>query len=476
MSNAPTTLPADSIRSLLRDNPAGRVHLLGIGGVGMAALAGLLRARGFMVDGCDLQRNRFTARLEETGIQVAIPHDPAHLEPVPTCCVCSTAVPLNQPECGAACDQGIPLARRGDVLAALLRDEAAIAICGTHGKTTTTAMTVHTLRATCGLPTFLVGGDWEAPGRVFEQGPLPLTVVEADESDGTLAVYNPAWTVVTGIDYDHMEHFASESAFLNVFAAVLRQTQHTIIYCRDDPRLTDLVGRTDSGINRVAYGLHSTADWRAMDLESDGAATWFTLMHLNQEIGRFRLPVPGRHNVQNALAALSVVAVQGGDVKQAAAALAEFQPVRRRFESLGTWRGVPIYSDYAHHPTEIKALLQTARSLARRRVLAIFQPHRYTRTRTLGPDFPAAFEGVDWLVLAPVYPASESPLPGGTTENLAQHFAAGRPGIRCSCARDLSDAWRLFVGEAQPGDILLLVGAGDIEQLAEHVRADDETI
>ena len=442
----------------------------------MAALAGLLHTRGFAVDGCDLQRNRHTARLEETGIQVAIPHDPAHLEPVPVCCVCSTAVPLNQPECRAACAQGIPLARRGDVLAAVLQDDYAVAICGTHGKTTTTAMAVHALRATCGLPTFLVGGEWEAPGRVFAPGPLPVTVVEADESDGTLAAYTPSLTVVTGIDYDHMEHFSDEATFLDVFAAVLRQTQRCIVYCRDDPRLTDLVQRAETATPRVSYGLHPVANWRAVDLEPDGAATWFTLMQADRELGRFRLPVPGRHNVQNALAALSVVAVQGGSVQQAAAALADFQPVRRRFELLGTWRGITVYSDYAHHPTEIKALLQTARPLARGRVLAIFQPHRYTRTQTLGPDFPAAFEGADWLVLVPVYAASESPLAGGTTEDLAQHFATQMPDLRCSCADGWSAAWRMVVDEAQPGDILLLVGAGDIEQLAERVRNDDETI
>ncbi len=471
MTNGPITLTHDALQQFVQMPTNKRVHLLGVGGVGMSGLAAFLQARGFTVDGCDLLTNRYTAWLETQGIRVLNGHDPAHLEPAPDWCVRSTAVPLTNPECEAAQAHGIPLAQRGAVLAALLRSEYAVAVSGTHGKTTTTALTAHAVRAACGDPTFFVGGDWEAPGRVFARGTYPVTIAEADESDGTLAHYHPAIMVLTGIDFDHMEHFADETTFVEVFATVLRQTKERVIYCRDDPRLCALVAqRPDVGIS---YGLHPEAQWGATDCVVAGHTTTFTLLRAGEALGRYTLSLPGVHNVQNALAALCVVDQLQGDVMRAADALRTFQPVRRRFERVGHWQRVPVYSDYAHHPTEIKALLEAARGLGHRRILAIFQPHRYTRTRALGAQFPAAFAAADWVVLTPVYAASESPLPGGTTEDLAQWFEQTPDHPAYECAPDLEAAWQRFTEEARPGDVLLLVGAGDIEQLVEKTAPDD---
>lgn len=474
MISGPTILADDDdLQRLVQAAGGARVHLLGVGGVGMAGLAAFLQARGFAVDGCDVQTNRYTAWLEARGIPVWTGHDPAHLHPAPDWCVRSTAVPLSAPECKAAQAGGIPLVPRGEVLAALLRNEYAVAISGTHGKTTTTALTAHAVRAACGELTFFVGGDWEAPGRVFGQGSYPVTVVEADESDGTLAHYHPAITVLTGIDFDHMEHFADETAFVAVFAAVLRQTREQVIYCRDDPRLCALMAQQPHAGR--SYGWHPEAYLRATDGVVSGHTSTFALMRAGEVVGRYTLSLPGMHNVQNALAALCVVDQLQGDIQAAASALDTFQPVRRRFERVGHWREVPVYSDYAHHPTEIKALLQAARTLGHRRILAIFQPHRYTRTRALGSQFPAAFAGADWVALTPVYAASEAPLPGGTTEDLAAWFGRDPDGPPCICAPDLDTAWQRFTEEAREGDVLLLVGAGDIEQLVHKVERDDES-
>ncbi len=444
-----------------------RVHCMGIGGVGMAGLAALLSHRGFAVDGCDLGKNPLTDRLEKMGIPVAHEHSVGHLDPAPDLIVRSTAVPESHPELVAARRLGIPVWRRGEVFPALLRDLRTVAISGTHGKTTSTAMTAHALRCAVLNPGFFVGGEWEESGLVFQPGDGSVTVVEADESDGTLANYHPDISVITGIDFDHMEHFRDASEFESVFEQFVRQTQDQVIYCMDDTRVHRLV--CASGCPSIPYGCSDACQMRATDLQpfQDDLGRFGTQARIfwhGEEIGRLRLPLPGRHNIVNALAALSVSHVIGQDLHESVRRLESFQPVRRRLDRVGEVNGALVYSDYAHHPTEIRCLVEAVRSMTRGRIVAVFQPHRYTRTRMLGAEFPAAFKGVDQVVLAPVYAASEEPLEGGTTDDLAEHFAA----VQCvpyTVTSDLDEAWQYAVEDVRAGDILLLVGAGDIDRL-----------
>ena len=458
--------PVQAIQEVLQRHPGGSIHLMGIGGVGMAGLASFLQHRGFQVSGCDLETNRFTSRLQDANITVRQGHDPAHLDADPILLIRSTAVPKEHPEILRAHKRAIPVYRRGEVFPALLRDEYTIAISGTHGKTTTTALSAHVLRACGRSPCYFVGGEWGEAGRVFDAGTESMVIAEADESDGTLIHYRPNVSVITGIDYDHMEHFADETEFVGVFRRFIEQTTDRTIICADDARLRSLV---TEHTQTISYGFASDADVRATEIEESAERTSFTVAVDGSDAGRFVLPLAGRHNVQNALTALAVAQHLKIPMEQAGAALSTFRPVRRRFERLGAWHGVPVYSDYAHHPTEIKALIGAARQLQPRRLLAIFQPHRYSRTRALGRDFPPAFAGVDHVVLAPIYAASEPPLEGGRLEDLATHF---REDARVSfeASDDLDHAWRLIEARAEPGDVLLLVGAGNIERLG--VRVD----
>lgn len=422
--------PVDQAEELVRSG--GRVHLMGIGGIGMAGVAWLLKERGFAVSGCDLQPNRQTEWLEKNGISVAVGHDPAHVTESLDWLIRSTAVSDAHPEVRWARQLDIPVSRRGEVLPALMRDRTCIAVSGTHGKTTTTAMIAQILE--CG---YCIGGEMVGTEGVARDG--DIMVVEADESDGTVAGYTPEYAVITNIEYDHMEHHATEAAFVGCFEQLIRNTQRKVYYRADDP------------ISRRLCADQSRCEPFSLP---DPA---------------YSLSLPGRHNQWNAAAAIAVARRWKSDA-EILAALKRMQPIRRRFETVCEGGGVRIVSDYAHHPTEIAALIQTAREFNSKRLLAVFQPHRFTRTLALGPDFPASFEGLDRLWLVPVYAASEQPVAGGTTSDLVVRFPEGWKS-RLEYASSLQAAWESIQSELQDGDLLLIIGAGDIEQIAEQARS-----
>jgi UDP-N-acetylmuramate--alanine ligase len=406
----------------------GWVHLMGIGGIGMAGLAILLKQRGFSVSGCDLQENRQTAHLRRCGIDIFFGHSEEHIEQQTCWLIRSTAVPDHHPEVRRARELGIEVSRRGEVLPALMRDRISIAVAGTHGKTTTTAMLAQVLN--CG---FCVGGEMVGIEGVARDG--ELMVVEADESDGTVAGYTPDYAVITNIEYDHMEHHASEAAFVGCFEQLVKQTKKTVFYCSDNP----IASQVCSG-NPKCEPFHFPSSPIA-------------------------LPLPGNHNQWNAAATLAVSKLWKPE-SEIFQALGKITPIRRRFERVFEKDGICIISDYAHHPTEVAALVQTAQELKPSRLLAIFQPHRYTRTRALADDFPASFDGVDELWVVPVYAASEPPLEGGATLDLMNHF----PNVwnkRLHYFQTLEAAWANIQPILRTGDMLLIVGAGDIEKMAE---------
>ncbi len=398
------------------------VHMLGIGGIGMAGLATLLHQRGYRVSGSDLRENRQTARLREIGvrIQTDVPPDVQWM-------IRSTAVAENHPDVRRA---RVPVFRRGEVLAELLRDRFVIAVSGTHGKTTTTAMIAQILG--CG---YCIGGEIEGLADVARDD--EIMAVEADESDGTVACYHPDIAVITNIEYDHMEHHADLKAFETCFLRFAANTKEKIVYCAGDPAAVRL------------FKDHPDAE--PCSEAALGADTPVAL--------------PGRHNRLNAALAATVSRGWKPDA-EIARALKTLRPVRRRFETVaaGDWTAV---SDYAHHPSEIRALIETARTtFSPGRLLAVFQPHRYTRTRALLDEFPPAFAGVDKLWLVPVYAASETPLTGGTARDLLGRFSNDWKN-RIYFFQSLEAAWQDIRRDLSAGDVLLIIGAGDIEQMGE---------
>ncbi len=482
--------------------------MLGIGGIGMAGLAFLLQERGHIVSGSDLQENRQTAWLREKGItiQTDVPVDVEWI-------IRSRAVPNSHPDVAGAT---VPVRWRGDVLPELLRDRFTIAVSGTHGKTTTAAMIAQILD--CG---YCIGGEVVGFDGVARDG--EIMVVEADESDGTVANYHPNIAVITNIEYDHMEHHANPEAFEGCFKQFILNTKQTIIYCAEDPVATCLCSENPKA---VPYGLEeivgqaslyseslcsSTRDTRSPNTGKrvpqclpmnksaglhlveqaspySGSLCRFRTHHTLPEYGEacptINVSFPGRHNRLNASAAFEVcrslrslprrseasLASLGckqwktdAEIKKSLAALL---PIKRRFEVVFDGE-YTVVSDYAHHPTEIRALIDTAlETLQPKRLFGVFQPHRYTRTLALGPDFPPAFQGLEKLWLLPVYAASEEPLEGGTTEDLIGHFSKDWKN-RLFFFQTLEKTWQSITGELKEGDVLLIIGAGDVDKMGE---------
>ena len=446
--------------------PPVAVHLVGIGGVGMGGLARLLADRGFRVSGCDAAAGRVVDWLRRGGIAVTIGHAPPHVGPPVAWVIRTPAVRADAPELRAARRRGCPVHARGVVLAALSSAVPSVAVSGTHGKTTTAAMITQVLRAGGRAPSFCIGGEVPALGGVADTGTGPWLVCEADESDGTLALYAPEVAVVTNIELDHLEHFRREADVVDCFRRLVAQTRRRVIYCADDPRAADVGGAAPGS---WSYGFGASATFRAAQVRLEPQAVAFDVVRRGRRLGRLRVPVPGRHNVLNALAACAAGCALDVPFARLRAGLAAFGPVRRRFEVVAAGGGVQVISDYAHHPTEVRALISAAQHLGRRRLLAVFQPHRYTRTRALGRDFPPAFLGVDELVLTPVYAASEAALAGGTSADLLRHFKAfGR--VRVRGAASLAAAWNHLRGRLRPGDTLLIIGAGDVERMADWAK------
>lgn len=447
-----------SIRRWLRSG-SGHAHFVGIGGVGMAGLAALVRETGIRVSGCDLVESRITVWLRENGIEVLSGHDPAHMDDTVSALVRTTAVKPDAPEVNRARAKKIPVYMRGAVLAALIEDRASIAVTGTHGKTTTSTFTAQLLEA-CGRdPSFCIGAEVRGDGAVAGAGKGGLLVVEADESDGTVALYRPETAVLTNIEYDHMEHFRNESDMENCFLTFARAARKNVVWCRDDPGLCRVLGGLRDGIT---FGFSDAADCRVAIENMSADSMTIRLFWRGDDEGLFTCRLAGRHNAVNAAGAAAVSRLYGCSFDEIRKGFLALRLARRRFEQVCDLKGVRVISDYAHHPTEIRMLLDLAKMQPHKRIIAVFQPHRYTRTLALGPQFVPACAGVDHLILAPVYPASEAPLDGGRIEDLYRHFVkANIPNVQM--ADSLEDAWNRACAILDSGDLLLVIGAGDVE-------------
>jgi len=463
----------ESLNALLRGTP-GHAHLMGVCGVGVAGVARLLAARGWQVSGCDASPDgAIMDWLNMHGVTVAERHDAAHLPTTqgqPMLVVHTTAVPENHPELRAARAAGAIVCRRGEALAAMVNQSRGVAICGAHGKTTTTCFTTRLLHELDADPSWCIGGTTSTLGGVAGVGAGDLLVVEADESDGTLAHYQPDVTVLTNIDLDHLEHFAGEDDLMDCYRQVVRQTRAGLAFCSDNDRAAQVAAAWKG--RAIPFGLGPQAVLRAIQLELSATGVGFDVLWQNQTLGRVTLAVPGNHNVLNALGALAAAILLGHDPQRACEQLTHVAELpSRRFERVASMSGIQVIADYAHHPAEIAALVSAARLQNASRILAIFQPHRYTRTQALGTAFPAAFDGVDEVVLTPVYAASETPLEGGGIADLYAHFRQIRPRMSVKLARSLEEAWAGVRRLLKPGDLLLIVGAGDIVRIAGQAGA-----
>lgn len=452
---------------LLRAIPL-RIHLLGVAGSGMSGLAGLLLAIGHRVSGSDRSATAETERLQRAGLDFHLNQLPEHVRGADLV-IYSSAIRPDNPSLAEARRLGIPAIRRADALAAILTAKHAILVCGTHGKTTTSAMIAHLLREAGLRPSHYVGAEIPILGANAHWDPAGAHMVaEGDESDGTLVNYTPWAAVVLNIEPDHLDYYKDLAAIEEVFTALARQTSGPLIYCADDPAARRVCA---SHPRAVSFGAAPDAVCRFANLTLTERGSEFDLFHNGRLLGRAAVGVPGRHNASNATAAAAAALLAGADFDAIRRALASFQGARRRIElrfESPSWR---VFDDYGHHPTEIRATLATVRHSCRGRLSVIFQPHRYTRTAALRDDFAAAFSDADSVYISDVYPAGEDPLPGVNGFWLAEAVtAAGHPAARgCATLREA----RLLAGRAlSPGDTILTLGAGNVHQEAAALARD----
>lgn len=449
----------------------GLVHFIGIGGIGMSGIAEVLHNLGYKVQGSDQSESANVQRLREKGIDCFVGHRAENLGDAEVIVV-STAIKKSNPELVAARERLLPVVRRAEMLAELMRFRNAVAIGGTHGKTTTTSM-VATLLDAGGLdPTVINGGIINAYGTNARMGEGEWMVVEADESDGTFLKLPADIAVITNIDPEHLDHYGT---FDKVRAAFRQFVENVPFYgfgvmCTDHPEVQALVSHIEDR-RVITYGENAQADVRFTNHRMDGAVSIFDVVIRNRNsatstvIEGLRLPMPGRHNVSNATAAIAVATELGIGPEAVRRGLSSFGGVKRRFTHTGTWNGVEVFDDYGHHPVEIKAALSAAREATKGRVIAIAQPHRFTRLRDLFDDFSACFNDADTVMVAPVYAAGEDAIDGVNSETLTSRIRAG--GHRDARYVDGPAAIAPVVRElAKPGDFVVFLGAGNITQWA----------
>jgi len=457
----------------------GVIHFVGIGGIGMSGIAEVMHNLGYQVQGSDLSEGPSVERLRARGIRVVTGHARENLGDAAVI-VTSTAVKRDNPEVAAALEARIPVVRRAEMLAELMRLKRTVAVAGTHGKTTTTSM-VATLMEAGGLdPTVINGGIIESYGSNARLGQSDWMVVEADESDGSFLRLDGTIAVVTNIDPEHLDHYGSFDAVREAFLEFIENVPFygAAVLCVDHPEVQKTIARVrDRRV--ITYGFSAQADWRAEHVRPEAGGNRFDAVHVGRDgerrvIADVMLPMPGRHNVQNALAAIAVAAELGCDDETIRGGFARFGGVRRRFTRVGQVAGAVVIDDYAHHPVEIRAVLSAARESADSgsggRVIAVVQPHRFTRLRDLMGEFQSAFNDADIVFAAPVYPAGEQPISGVDSEALVAGLKA-RGHRSASLVAGPEELAQQLAGLLEPGDLVVCLGAGDITKWAAGLAA-----
>jgi len=438
------------------------IHFVGIGGIGMSGIAELLLNLGHQVSGSDIQESEITRRLETLGATISYTHQPEQVAGADAVVV-SSAIDSDNPEVAAAnIDYHIPVIRRAEMLAELMRLKYAVLVAGAHGKTTTTSM-VGTVMAEGGLdPTVIIGGRLNAWGTNAKLGQGDFVVAEADESDGTFLLYSPTISLVTNIDTEHLDFYKDLDQIKETFLEFINQVPFygLNILCLEDENIQSLLPRIKKRV--VTYGFSAQADFQARDLAFDGLHVSYRAFYHEQELGKVNLPIPGRHNALNSLAAVAVGHELEIPFSAICRGLQEMTGVQRRFQIKGEVNGVTVIDDYGHHPTEIKAVLKTmALSFPGQRRFVLFQPHRYTRTHALFEDFTTAFYQSDVLIVTDIYAASEQAIPGVHAEKLTVAIQEHGHGN----VRYIPDHLALapsLAEEVRQGDVVLTLGAGNI--------------
>jgi len=448
----------------------GAIHLIGIGGAGMSGIARILLARGVPVSGSDAKQSRTLAALAARGARVVVGHDPANLGNADTVVV-STAIRETNPELAEARRRGLPVLPRAAALAALMSGRRGVAVAGTHGKTSTTSMLVVALQHVGADPSFAIGGDLNEAGSNAHHGSGSLFVAEADESDGSFLLLAPHAAVVTNVEADHLDHYGTAAAVEQAFAEFVGRLEPGgfLVACADDPGSARLAERARAeGVAVHTYGTAPSADLRLAALATTAAGSTYSAELGGERLVGVRLAVPGAHMARNSAAALLTGVQLGLPAERLAEGLADYRGVRRRFELKGSAAGIRVYDDYAHHPTEIRAQLHTARQVAGAgRLVVAFQPHRYSRTLAFREDFAAALALADEVVVLEVYAAGEDPLPGVTAASLAA--AVPLPGGQVAAVTSWSAVAGELVSRARPGDVVLTLGAGDVTMIGPEV-------
>lgn len=447
-----------------------RIHLIGIAGAGLSAVAKVLLESGFKVTGSDLLANSRTEDLEARGARIFKGHAPEHVRGSDLL-VISSAVPEDNPEWKEALRLHIPVVKRGPLLAALMRGRFGIAIAGSHGKTTTAGMVAHILSVAGLDPTFIIGGVLANFGTNGRAGDGAHFVVEADEYDRTFLALRPHMAVITSVEMDHPDCYSSEDDLCKAFRQFAAQVREDglLLGFGDDPEVAALVqeGSAERGVLAETYGFSKTCTWSvtALEMHTDGSAT-FVVTREGSPVAAVHLPMPGEHNVLNGLAALAAASHLGIASETIARALGSFKGTRRRLEVRGASRGVTVLDDYAHHPTQIAATLKAVRQkYAQGDIWAVFQPHTYTRLKALWSEFAMCFPDADHVIVLPVYAAREALDPTVRPEQLVQDMQ--HPDVRF--AAGLQEAATLLAGLVQEGDTVITLGAGDEWQVGDHL-------
>ncbi|AXK83539.1 UDP-N-acetylmuramate--L-alanine ligase [Pseudolabrys taiwanensis] len=455
----------------------GPVHFVGIGGIGMSGIAEVLANLGYTVQGSDAADNANVKRLRERGVKVFIGHKAENIDGADVVVV-SSAIKRDNPELAAARGKRLPVVRRAEMLAELMRLKSCVAIAGTHGKTTTTSMVASLLDAGGLDPTVINGGIINAYGTNARLGAGDWMVVEADESDGTFLKLPADVAIVTNVDPEHLDHFHTFEAVQDAFRAFIMNIPFYgfAVMCTDHPVVQALVGKLEDR-RILTYGENPQADVRLVDLDHHNGASRFAVQFRDRNgavkhtIDNLTLPMPGRHNALNAISAIAVAHELGIKPEVIRKALANFGGVKRRFTRVGTWNDITIIDDYGHHPVEIAAVLRAARESVKGRVIAVVQPHRYTRLHDLFEQFSTCFNDADTVIVAPVYAAGEQPIPGVDRDALVQSLRAHghRQALPLEAPEKLAG---LIKGLAKPGDYVVCLGAGSITQWAYALPAE----
>lgn len=441
-----------------------RIHFVGIGGIGMSGIAEVLNNLGYDVSGSDLRDTEVTRRLESLGVRVIEGHTGENVADAHVV-VRSTAVKETNSEVMAARDLGIPVIRRAEMLAELMRMKRGVAVGGTHGKTTTTSLLAAVFEAGGLDPTVVVGGKLNSVGTNAVLGRGDWMLAEADESDGSFLMLSPIVAIVTNIDPEHLDHYGSVDALEEAFVAFMNRVPFygASVLCIDHPRIQKLLPLV--GKRYVTYGLSSQADFRAVDISISGGLSRFSVMRGDEFLGPVALRIPGRHNVLNALATIATGLEAEIPFPVIQQALEGFEGVQRRFTIRGEIGGVTVVDDYAHHPAEIRATLSAARENYDRRIVAVWQPHRFSRVQDLREDFMRAFNDADVVCVMDVYRAGEEPIEGIDAHHLARELRQhGHKGARPTATHD--DVRRVLHEMLRKGDVVLTMGAGDVTRLS----------